>query len=369
MLPTLPSRGRRLAEIMPDSLAAMRGTSPELSRVRSAIVVLVDGLGAVSLRGRAGHARHLAARMTRNRVIDTCFPTTTASAITSLTTGVGPLVHGFVGWEVNDIANERALRLIDGWDARANPDEWQREPTVFETARSLGFRAIAIGPKHYANSGFSRAVLRGADYVLADRIEERLLLAVDAAERAATLVYVYIPELDKLAHRHGIADAKWLDALEALDGAVEAALATLPQRVGAILTADHGMVDIQHRSHRMLHADLLRGVSRTTGEPRAVQLRLESDVDPASVAERFATELGDAAWVTTTDDAIRAGLFGTEPPGDAALDRLGQVLLIAKARTAFYTDPDSRGRSMIGQHGAISDDERLVPELRFGAWS
>lgn len=369
MLPTLPSRGRRLAELMPDSLAAMGGASPGLATVRSAIVVLVDGLGAVALKARAGHARHLAARLSPARVIDAPFPTTTASAIATLTTGVGPLVHGFVGYDVNDRANDRVFRMLDGWDARADPAEWQREPTIFESARTRGFAAVAIGPKRYADSGFSRAVLRGADYLAADRLDERLRRALDAAERAPTLVYVYVPELDQLGHRNGIASVEWINALEALDAAVDETLSKLSKRSGAILTADHGMIDVPRRAHRMVPTGLLAGVRRVTGEPRALQLVLEPDVEPDAIAERFEGEFGELAWVATTDQAISAGIFGADAPRPRSVDRLGQVLVIARARTAFYTDEDARGREMVAQHGALSDDERLVPELRFGAWA
>ena len=63
----------------------------ELPAVDRAVVVLIDGLGADPLRERAGHARTLASAMaTKADIIATGVPTTTAAALATLTTGVGP---------------------------------------------------------------------------------------------------------------------------------------------------------------------------------------------------------------------------------------------------------------------------------------
>ncbi len=73
----------------------------------SAVVLLVDGLGAAALSARAGHARTLAPAMGRADVIHTVFPTTTAAALGSLTTGASPGEHGLVGYTILDPANDR----------------------------------------------------------------------------------------------------------------------------------------------------------------------------------------------------------------------------------------------------------------------
>jgi predicted AlkP superfamily pyrophosphatase or phosphodiesterase len=62
-----------------------------LAPVSKAAVFLVDGLGAQNLEARRGHARWLTEKWrTRGIVGDSGFPSTTASALTSLTTGVHP---------------------------------------------------------------------------------------------------------------------------------------------------------------------------------------------------------------------------------------------------------------------------------------
>jgi hypothetical protein len=47
------------------------------------------------------------------------------------------------------------------------------------------------------------------------------------------------------------------------------------------------------------------------------------------------------------------------------------LFLIANGETALYHRDFAKPKSlkMIGQHGALSDDELLVPLLKFGAYS
>ena len=49
----------------------------------------------------------------------------------------------------------------------------------------------------------------------------------------------------------------------------------------------------------------------------------------------------------------------------------GDVLAIARGTWAVYdgTAADQRGRGMVGQHGALTPEERQVPVIRLGAFS
>ena len=75
------------------------------------------------------------------------------------------------------------------------------------------------------------------------------------------------------------------------------------------------------------------------------------------------------AWVLTRDEAIRSGVFGEVDP--AVAERLGDVIVAARGRYAYYDDRerDKRPQRMIGQHGSLTDEERTVPLLRLGAFA
>lgn len=375
MLPGPQRDGPSLADVLRSCLGSLAGESNRLGlpRVDRAVLVLVDGLGSDALKTRSGHARTLASAAGTS--IESGFPTTTAAAIATLTTGVRPGEHGLVGYSVLDAANDRVVKQLSGWDDRLDPGAWQPVPTIFERASLAGFAAVAIGPERYRDSGFSRAVLRGAEYLTAASISDRMTRAAEfcASPGPPGLAYVYVPELDQAAHAHGLASREWTTALETADAAVCALATTLGPRSGLLVTADHGIVDIPHHAHVEFDAvpALVDGVRFIAGEPRCLQLHIEPDATAAQregLVAAWRESESNRAWVVTREEAIAAHWFG--PVRAEVLPRLGDLFVAARKNVAYY---DSRagthGRSMIGQHGSWSQAELRVPLLRFGRFA
>jgi predicted AlkP superfamily pyrophosphatase or phosphodiesterase len=368
-LPSARARRYGLADVLPNCLAALGGRRGPLGLhpVSHAVVLLADGLGQAALEARAGHARTLASRLGVDGPISSIFPTTTAAALATLATGEPPGQHGLVGYSVLDAANDRVVNQLTGWDESAMTEDWQRLPTLFQAADADGIRAIAIGPARYAQSGFTRAVLRGAEYRAGGSVADRLERAHDALAGPPALVYVYVPELDTASHAHGLESPNWPAALESLDAAVARFVPGLGPGHGLLVTADHGVIDVPHEAQIVVDPDLLRGVRHVAGEPRCLQLHLEAGEHADEHAERWRASEGSRAWVATRAEAIEAGWFGEVAP--EVLPRIGDVLIAARKRVAYYADPDDRGRRMIGQHGSLSPDELTIPLLRFGAFA
>jgi hypothetical protein len=374
MLPTEKLGARSLADVMPNSARSLAGESNDLDLppARSVVVVVVDGLGRSQLAARAGHARFLAARP--REAITSVFPTTTAAALTTLTTGVSPGRHGLVGYRTLDAANDRLVNQLTGWDDGMIPEVWQREATVFEQAAAGGIRSFAVGPSKFRSSGFTRAALRGADYrganTLADRFAEAARLL---ATGEPSLIYLYIPELDKASHAYGWESPQWLSGLEAVDAALQSFLRAVPPRVGVLVTADHGSVDVPNHAHVLFDQapELTAGVRHIGGEPRCLHLYLEpgaTDADRLAVATLWEQSEGERSWVATRSEAISAGLFGDVHQD--VLPRIGDVLVAARKRIVYYDSrpADQTARNMIGQHGSLTAEERIVPLVRLGAF-
>lgn len=358
-----------LRDVLVSCLAAVRGEPNllELPAVRCAAVVLVDGLSAAALAARAGHARTLAGRAAESGPLGSGFPTTTASALASLTTGTDPGVHGVVGYSALVPETGEVVNQLRGFDD-VLPPRWQRSTTVFERAREVGVRPVAIGPRHYATTGFTGAVLRGAEYVGARTMEGRFEALADAVRRGRTVGYLYVPELDVAGHAEGWRSTRWTAELETFEAALTAGLRILRQDVAVVVTADHGMIDVDREDHVLYDTvpGLLDPVRAVAGEPRCLQLHLRPDADPAVVAASWGEALGDAATVVTRAEAVERAWFG--PHVDAAVaPRIGDVLVAARGAVALYDSRNERGRGMVGQHGSWEDEERLVPLARFGA--
>ena len=369
MLPSESPTARSVVGVAEDLFAALRGESATLPRAESVVLVLIDGLGAISLRAHAGHARALTAGMAKKDVATSVFPSTTAAALTSILTRAWPGEHGLVGYSVLDRSRGVMVNQLSGWEsAGVDPASWQVAPTVFEKAAAQGRQAFAVGVAAYAGSGFSRATLRGAEFVSAASPGDRVAAAYDLAERhPGSLVYCYLPEVDKAGHRHGIASRQWVSALEDVDAALAR---RVPPSVGVLVTSDHGMVDVPAHKQFVLEAEHLAGVGHIGGEPRMLHVYLDPDADADGVLARWRGDLAGAADVGTRAEAIASGLFGAHVT-DAAASRIGDLLVVSRGNGAVYdgTAPDQRSRGMVGQHGGITPEERQVPVLRFGAFA
>jgi hypothetical protein len=374
MVPTGLADGPQLAAVLPSCVAALRGEPNELRLppAAAAIVVVIDGLGTANLRERSGHARFLAAALGKRSTARTGGPTTTAAALTSLMTGTSPGSHGVVGYTALDPVSDRVVNQLSGWGTGSvDPLTWQRSSTVFE--RANGIRSTAIGASRYRSSGFTEAILRGAEYVAADDIGQRFAAARDAAAgRGPSLSYLYIPELDMAAHAGGTGSERFLTALETVDAAVREAAATLPRNTVMLVTADHGMLDVGESAHVLIdeRPRLVDGIRHVAGDPRLLALHFEPDL-PEDARERLVQlwrdEEGERAWVLTRAEAIEAGVYG--PVDDEVAPRIGDLLIAARGPIAYYdgrTASDG-ARSMVGQHGSFTAREREVPLLRFGA--
>ncbi len=369
MLPPGSSSARSVVGVADDLFASLRGESLTLPSATSVVLVLVDGLGTINLRAHSGHARTMTGSMAKKDVARSVFPTTTAAALTSILTGVWPGQHGLVGYRVLDPARDVLVNQLTGWESEGiDPEIWQAAPTVFEQALIAGRESFAIGVAAYANSGFTRATLRGAQFVAAATPADRVAAAYDLAERhPGSLVYCYLPEVDKAGHKHGVASGEWVSALEDIDSALST---RVPPGVGVLVTSDHGMVDVP--VHRQVVLDetggRLDGIRHIGGEPRMLHVYLEPDADAAGILARWRDDLEGMADVLSGAEAIAASLFGPVVT-DAATARIGDMLVVARGAWAVYdgTAADQRGRTMVGQHGALTPEEQSVPLIRLGA--
>jgi len=372
-LPAEPASARSLTGVVPELLSAVSGRASWFPPARSAILVLVDGLGRANLSARAGHARFLSQRMGKTDSVRTVFPTTTAAALTSLLTGDPPGIHGIVGYRIRIPGTDTAVNQLKGWETDGlDPLTWQRGHPILAREAAAGRSCFVVSKAMYESTGFTQAIQRGAAFVGAAAPAERLEAAADlAAAHPGALVYVYLPELDSAGHAHGWESAEWTAQLENTDAALRRFADSLAPHVGALVTADHGMVDVPAHRHVLLGAGdpLLDGVEIVAGEPRMLHLYTEKGAAPTALRRWRDAESG-RSWVLSRHEAIAAGLFG--PVVDpAVVPRIGDVLVAARAAIAYYDDrlADKKSQGMVGQHGSLTDQERIVPLIGLGAFT
>ena len=325
------------------------------------LLFLIDGFGFDTLAAYAD-AMPTMSRMFKHGLIATAFPSTTATSLATLTTGELPGAHGMLGYTVQVPRSGGRLLNALKWDERVDPENWQPVETLFQRASNAGINVTHVAAKRYENTGFTRAVFRGANYkganVVADLVSETKL----ALQKSPSFVYLYVNDLDNAGHSDGVGSDKWLAALTMIDQMVSQLMKEVPKGTRIWITSDHGMINVQDKIVIGQDNQLLQGVSVVAGEPRARHIYLDSDSPSAriDVAARWQEYLKDKALVLTREQAISSHLFGSDVSADA-FDRMGEVIAIARGGLVLLDiERAEKEGAMIGHHGGDSDIESQV---------
>ena len=358
--PVLPAYGGGcVSDIVPAILEPARAgaASPlpaEVLDARAVVVLVLDGLGAEQLTARPRVAPTL--NEMHATTITTVAPSTTASALTSIATGVGVGEHGIVGYRIPTYdGNLNVLR----WRTPVGDGLDRHPPERFQPVMSFGGqRPPALQKAEYRKSGFSRAYLRDArrfGYKMLSSlvVEVRQLLAA-----GESFVYAYYEGLDIVAHEHAFGE-HYEAELRACERLMADLLTVLPRGTAVVAISDHGLVDC---SGGMVKIDrsVLDCSQAESGEARFRWLHARPgrgrDLYEAAVDSH-----GQQAWVRTASEIIDEGWLGPVVT-DASRSRLGDVALVARDRWAFG-HPDDGGSKIIGRHGSLTSAEMLVPLL------
>jgi hypothetical protein len=359
---------RSLGDVLPavaQALGVSAGlppTSLQLPEAEGYVVFLVDGMGHELLGRHPDEAPFLHALLADRPPATVGVPSTTATSLTSLGTALTPGGHGIVGYTSRVPATGRLLNHLQ-WDREVDPREWQPHPTAFAKLAAAGVHTTVVNKREFAGSGLTVAGNRGAEYVAADRVGERLAAVMAASAQAPSVTYMYDGDLDWTGHKYGVASSAWRQQLSMVDAAAEHLREQLPAQVRLLVVADHGMVDspAEARIDVDEHADLLDGVALVGGEARFRHLYCRGGA-VEDVRTAWRESLGDRALVLRRDEALAQGWFGDLDP--AVRPRIGDVVVACRGDFAVLSTASFPYEArLVGLHGSLTPAEMLIPVL------
>lgn len=319
------------------------------------VLLVLDGLGWHQLQER----RHLAPTLgsLAGGPITTVAPSTTATALTSITTGLTPGEHGLVGYRI-EIAGE--ILNVLRWGTSSGDARRSIEPSSTQPfAPFLGERIPVVSKAELESTAFTEAHLRGSRPRGWRALSSLPVVVAEQLANGDRFVYAYYDGIDKIAHERGF--GAYYDAeLVAVDRMVADLIASLPPDTSLLITADHGQVQVADRVVE-LPAELLRMVRVQSGEGRFRWLHARPGAadDLLAAAQSM---FGDMAWVRSRQQTIDDGWFGpvVSPPVAA---RYGDVALVPFAPVTFHDPADSGPYPLVCRHGSLTPDEMYVPLL------
>lgn len=359
------ARGRPTLERVLPSIAGRLGVPgfiddlgfPDAPRY---VVLVVDGLGSDLLADNGESAPFLASLPGIENVV--CgVPSTTATSLTSLSTGLGVGRHGMAGYTCRVPESGQRINLLN-WDQAVEPEQWQPHPSVLEQVRRAGLAADVVNEATFAGSGLTRCTHRDVPYHGVNSTWERqdvVLEVVEASPRGLT--YTYESRLDHVGHLDGCDSDAWRETLRAIDDDALRLREELPADTVLVVTADHGMIDLPVDGRFDLDAfpNLRDGVSLIAGEARLRHVYVERGAIDA-VLERWRDAVGDRA-IVERGDALE-DWFGPIDP--AVRGRIGDVVVASVGEFAVFSSVDFPLEFLLrGFHGSVSEAELAIPLL------
>ncbi len=358
--PVLPAYGGPCLDSVVPALIGRAGPAdwiPEPVREASQVVLLVlDGLGWEQLQERLVLAPVLASMA--GCPVTSVAPTTTATALSSITLGMTPAAHGVVGYRVavgeNEVLNLLRWRTGEG-DARS-----RIPPRVFQPEEAFcGVSVPVVTRAEFAGSGFTMAHL-GGTRLFGWRVPSSLpVVASGLLHAGEPFVYAYYDGIDKVAHERGL--GSHFDAeLTYADRLVGDLQAVLPRGAALLVVADHGQVDVGDAVIR-IDGDIVAETVLMSGEGRFRWLHARPGASgylALAASERY----GHLAWVRTKEQVVEEGWFGKDADSLVS-SRLGDVALVARAPVAFDDPADTGELQMVSRHGSLTSAEMWVPLL------
>ncbi|MGW1151267.1 alkaline phosphatase family protein [Streptomyces rubiginosohelvolus] len=365
-----------LADLLPTLAAGLEvpgfaAAIPELTPADRNCVFLIDGLGWEQIKAHPDEAPFLhsllpTSRGGTGRPLTAGFPSTTATSLASVGTGLPPGEHGLPGYTARNPQTGELMNQLR-WKPWTEPKAWQPYPTVFQLADAVGVHTAQVSAPMFEQTPLTKIALSGGSFLGRLSGEDRMDVA---AQRLAagdrSLVYTYYSEVDGKGHRFGTDSDAWRGQLMYVDGLARRLAEQLPPRSALYITADHGMIDIPFDEQSRIDFDedweLRAGVALLGGEGRARHVYAVPGAQ-ADVLAVWREVLGEQFWIASRDEAIAAGWFG--PTVDERVyGRIGDVVAAAHDDviiTASVNEPHES--AMAGVHGSLTPVEQLVPLL------
>lgn len=367
--------GGSLVNLMSSIATALAGGSPYpslaalppemLADAKHVLLLVVDGMGIEFLSRHDGPLR----RCLRTE-LTSVFPSTTATAIPTFLTGFAPQQHGLTGWhmyfrEIGAVVAPLPFRLRTGHqglrEAGVTPASLFGLSPLFGRLQRSGH---IVSPQNIVHSDFNVAMAGPAQRYGYDSLEELFAVLADLLRRPTpSYIHAYWPQLDSLAHEHGVNSPHVADAFDALNASFTRLTEAARDSV-IIVTADHGFIDsppgetIDLDDHPALRATLLLPLC---GEPRASYAYVRSGRE-AEFEAYLGERLADRVRVFKSETLLRDGWFGPGDPHPALHDRIGDYMLLPRGRAILRDWLHGEVRhTHLGVHGGASAAEMTVP--------
>ena len=352
-----------LPNIVLDFFFNSSGVLQDLAKGRERIIFFIaDALGVYTLSYWSDLLQKFIDKIAYSEVLSSIAPTTTASALPTLTTGLLPPKHGVSGYRMYLKELGGIVKMFD-----LQPVKWRGVgeiytgeefklmygETIFEKLSRENINSYYILKNSISESLFSKEITRGAN-VTTYHATADIISSVNSSVKQAdrSLVYVYWEEIDTLSHEYGPFSEQVAEGIKHLLWIINEIYEKNKEEVLLLLVADHGHIEVNQQEVIRTGVSPCAGcLTIPFGERRFLYfIRRE---DAYSVECERCRAIGIENYNRLFGDSI----------DEKVSDRFGNLVVLVDGRGIIiykYREEDQE-KKMRGHHGGLSREELLVP--------
>ena len=327
----------------------------EQEQPKNVVLMLFDGMGSRILNRTLEEDSFFARNM--DREITTVFPATTTAATTTVRTGLNPVEHGWLGWNMYIKPIDKIITLFfeceKGKDVKDEDFLKVKDKLVRKSiAQEINEKGTAEAVELYPFPVDKTVTYSGLDDMLR-------MVKEETQKDGKRFIYAYDDEPDHTMHEVGPDHWKVKELMEERSQKVEKLCEELEDTL-VIIIADHGHKKVEHDYLRN-YPEITSMLERNTSiEQRAVSFKIKDGYKEKFV-KAFNELFGKDYTLYTKEDVIASGLFGDGEPNELFEDALGDFIAITSTAKDLVYDGDD---VLYSHHAGYSDDEIYVPLIK-----
>lgn len=334
------------------------------------VLIVFDGLGFKYLSEFGQNSifkKNLAGSLT------SVFPSTTATAITTFSTGMAPLQHAVTGWFVylKELGAVSAVlpfvpRTAVGQSFAERIDiqaVFQLKPAFLELQR----KSYVFNQQSLIESPYSKLTTPNTTRIGYNGLQDFFdkMRSVIQSDSETKYIYGYWPEFDSICHAKGVNHIDTIEHFRNLNKNFSSFVDSLTGTNSIVIaTADHGLIDtsaenvILVQDHPILQDCL---VLPLCGEPRVAYCYVKPD-KTTQFESYIQDNLSHCCDLYRSRQLLKENFFGLGEVNPKIYDRVGDYTIIMKNH---YVIKDQligeKTFNQLGVHGGVSEWEMLVP--------
>ncbi|MEM4311374.1 MAG: alkaline phosphatase family protein [Nitrososphaerales archaeon] len=355
----------------------------ELEGKEKILLLIIDCLGLALLESYSFfNPKSLLSKFYKKRgymSLESTFPSTTSTALTSLNTGLNPLEHAILGYTMfvkdfgaiinmvhfSPAVDSKRESLLD---SGINLEDFLGSKTIYEKLNEEGIKSYVITRNFLKNTALSKLLHKGSEvtaYVNSSDLFVNLKNHLKSC-KAPSYTFAYWDALDTLSHLHGPSSEQVYAELDTLSFGLERLLKEeLNSNIAFMISSDHGSLTVDETNlikygEQTTLKDMLR--LPPVGDARAFFLFPKHDKIDKTI-DFFERNFKEQFLCISLKEALKMKLFGSGNLNMNFYDRVGELLCLARRNYALYFRFRKSFEETIlkGYHGGLSYDELFVP--------